>query len=188
MFWGINDEKKTVASGREFVGIIKEQVSVHNEMSDEKKQKIEAKILSKLQSGKKLTPEEMNYLRRYNPKLYAHALRVQMLIKATEERLKHVRSKEEADQVIGDMMFGVKDDDPDKQYIVAAMNEISKNFHKSGAYSRLPNTEADAQRLKKNKEDSGYKPEEDDTQEDLRFTWSPLTEMIESMPTFEAGA
>ena len=39
---------------------------------------------------------------------------------------------------------GVSDKDPDKEYLLAAYNEVSKNFHKSPAYQRLPNTPEDA--------------------------------------------
>ena len=42
--------------------------------------------------------------------------------------------------MITSAIAGVSDKDPDKEYLLAAYNEVSKNFHKSPAYQRLPNT------------------------------------------------
>lgn len=52
--------------------------------------------------------------------------------------------------MITSAIAGVSDKDPDKEYLLAAYNEVSKNFHKSPAYQRLPNTPEDAKKRKTN--------------------------------------
>ena len=122
--------------------------------------------------------------------MYAHAMRVQRMAEAVEEQLKHARSKEEADRIISAATTCISKNDPDRQYIFAAVNRIATEFHKSGAYEKLPNTMEDADK-KKNDEagDVFSDAEEDDdkAQFDLK-NWSPLTEVYDSMPTFSVGA
>ena len=48
-----------------------------NEADEQKmREKLDAKIQAKLESGKRLSEKELNYLRKYNPQMYAHALRI----------------------------------------------------------------------------------------------------------------
>lgn len=73
---------------------------------------------------------------------------------------------------------------------MAAVNRINAEFHKSGAYSKLPNTMEEAN--KNNNQNNGdvfseAEDEEDNDGFDLK-TWSPLTEVYDSMPTFSVGA
>lgn len=73
---------------------------------------------------------------------------------------------------------------------MAAVNRINTEFHKSGAYNKLPNTMEEAN--KKNNQGSGdvfseAEDEEDNDVFDLK-NWSPLTEVYDSMPTFSVGA
>ena len=107
---------------------------------EEKKQEMLSRIMGKLKSGKKLSAKELDFLRRTDPILYAHALRVQRMAEALKQQLSHAKSKQEANDMITSAIAGVSDKDPDKEYLLAAYNEVSKNFHKSPAYQRLPNT------------------------------------------------
>ena len=54
--------------------------------------------------------------------MYAHALRVQRMAEAVEEQLKHAKSKEEADRIISFALSGISKNDPDREYIFAAVN------------------------------------------------------------------
>ena len=47
-----------------------------------KKQEMLSRIMGKLKSGKKLSAKELDFLRRTDPILYAHALRVQRMAEA----------------------------------------------------------------------------------------------------------
>ena len=190
------EKTEKITSTKELASYILD--SVHDsfdEMSEEKRKDMDAKIQAKLESGNKLTPEKLRYLQKYNPMLYAHALRVQVLAKAVEEQLKHARSKEEANRIITGAIAGISKDDPDRKYIFAAINRISTEMHKSPAYNRLPETDADVQKARNKRSEIKFKDAEDeedsegDSENDFDLmSWSPLQEVIDSMPTFEAGA
>lgn len=160
------------------------------EESEEAKQEKMAKIKRKLEAGKKLTKEELSWLQRNDPIAYAHAIRVQMIAEEVEKELKAAKSKEEANRIVSTAVSGISDNDPDKEYIVAAVNRVSDEFHKSGAYSRLPGTQESAEKRKQKKENGiCFKREDEaaDEKEEL-MNWSPLQEVIEKLPTFTAGA
>ena len=93
-------EPEKITSTKELAEYIRKSVMEDNELSDEEKAKKEAGILNKLKFGKKLTPEELRYLQKVNPIMYAQAMRVQAMAKAVEEQVKHARSKEEANQIV----------------------------------------------------------------------------------------
>ena len=184
------EEPKKITNTKELAEYILDKSSGIESMTEEDRAKVDAKIMAKLESGKKLSQEELNYLMKTNPIMYAHAMRVQRMAEAVEEQLKHARSKEEADRIISAATSCISKNDPDRQYIFAAVNRIATEFHKSGAYEKLPNTMEDADK-KKNDEagDVFSDAEEDDdkAQFDLK-NWSPLTEVYDSMPTFSVGA
>ncbi|MBP5250746.1 MAG: hypothetical protein J6Z46_12185, partial [Lachnospiraceae bacterium] len=105
-----------------------------------------------------------------------------------EEQLKHAKSKEEADRIILAALGGISKNDPDREYIFAAVNRIVAEFHKSGTYNKLPGT------VKDGKENGGRvngefcTDAENAEAADLDFiNWSPLKEAYDNMPTFSAG-
>jgi len=113
-------------------------------MTEEEKESYYNKIMGKLKSGKKLSPEEMRFLQAEYPELYQQAARVQAMRDGLEARLKTVTSKQKAQEIYADSLSHVADDDPMKEYIVAAYQDAMKNFEKSDAYKELPETEEDA--------------------------------------------
>lgn len=183
-----HEEQKRITTSKELAQYILESGNDIEKMSEEDRTKMDAKITAKLQSGKKLSQKEMDYLRKTNPIMYAHAMRIQRMAEAIEEQLKHAKSKEEADSIISASLSGISKNDPDREYIYAAVNRISTEFHKSGAYEKLPNTVEEGD--KKNRESGDVfsdAEDEDDEGFDLK-NWSPLTEVYDSMPTFSVGA
>ena len=133
--------------------------------------------------GKKLTAQEMEFLRMNYPDEYQHALRIQKMAEMLENQLKHAKSKQEADGYIAAALNGIPDDDPDKECLVAAFNEISKEFHHSSAYHRL------VKKQRKNNGDNGFKRKADDdsgsdNSGDL-MSWTPLQDIIDAAPTLE---
>ena len=182
------EEPKKITSTKELAQYIIESVNDVEKMSEEDRAKMDARIMAKLKSGNKLSQKELDYLRKTNPIMYAHAMRVQRMAEAIEEQLKHAKSKEEADSIISASLSGISKNDPDREYIYAAVNRISTEFHKSGAYEKLPNTVEEGD--KKNMESGDVfsdAEDEDDEGFDLK-NWSPLTEVYDSMPTFSVGA
>lgn len=112
-------------------------------LSEEEKQAYEARIMQKLKSGKELTPEETNYLRAKNPVLYAQVARVEAMRENLKQQLENCRSKEEVENVYGTSMSMVSKDDPMKEYIVAAYDDVTKEFKESDKYKSLPEKEED---------------------------------------------
>ncbi len=157
------------------------------ELSEEDRQQMESRILQKLEAGKKLTAEEIDFLRKYNPTLYQRYLRIQRMAEAMKERLNHARSKEEANEIIGQSLSTVSDKDPDKKYIIAAMQEAAKEFKQSSAYGRLPNTREDAEK-KKGRNDSSHSHREEEEESFDPYAWSPLQEVLDMQPTFRSKA
>ena len=141
---------------------------------EEKKQEMLSRIMGKLKSGKKLSAKELDFLRRTDPILYAHALRVQRMAEALKQQLSHAKSKQEANDMITSAIAGVSDKDPDKEYLLAA------------AYQRLPNTPEDAKKRKTNNPNAHFSDDEDtnDDTDDL-LSWTPLQEIIDAAPTLE---
>lgn len=116
------------------------------ENEEEAKQKLEARIYAKLQSGKKLSSKEMQYLRQNNPVLYMQAVRVEQKRKALENQLENAKSKEEVQKISTSALASVREDDPAKQYVVAAIEETVKEFKQSEKYKRLPETQEQAEK------------------------------------------
>ena len=171
------EEPKKITTTKELAQYILESGNDVEKMSEEDRSRMDAQITAKLQSGKKLSQKEMDYLRKTNPIMYAHALRVQRMAEAVEEQLKHAKSKEEADRIISSALSGISKNDPDREYIFAAVNRISTEFHKSGAYEKLPNTVEEGD--KEGKESGDIFSDADDKEDDgfdLK-NWSPLREV-----------
>lgn len=107
-------------------------------MSEEEKQDYEKKIRAKLQRGANLSAEELNYLRIHNPELYRSAMRVKTAKQQLKEQLRHCKSKQEANALIGRAISRISDKDPDKTYLTAGLREVAEEFKKSFQYARLP--------------------------------------------------
>lgn len=126
--------------------------------------------------------------RMYSMNYYSFVkLAKERMAEAVEEQLKHAKSKEEADRIISSALSGISKNDPDREYIFAAVNRISTEFHKSGAYEKLPNTVEEGD--KEGKESGDIFSDADDKENDgfdLK-NWSPLREVYDSMPTFSVG-
>lgn len=153
-------------------------------MSEDEKRQYNQKIMAKLKRGKHLTSEEMNYLKIHNPVLYRTAMRVEIEKQRLKEQLKHCKSKEEANNIISEAICGIGDKDPDKEYLVAGIQETAKNFRKDSRYARLPDTIEQAKR-KRTKRIHDFEDGEEVEVETFR-DYSPIIEVIESLPTFDA--
>ena len=111
------------------------------ENEEDAKQKLEARIYAKLQSGKKLSAKEMQYLRQNNPVLYMQAVRVEQKRQSLKNQLENAKSKEEVQKISSSALASVRKDDPAKQYVVAAIQETVKEFKESEKYKSLPETD-----------------------------------------------
>ncbi len=134
-----------------------------NEVDEQKlREKFDAKIQAKLESGKRLSEKELNYLKKYNPQMYAHALRIEMKRRAVEEQLKHAMSKQQVQEIEDGALTSIGKNDPVKKYMVAAVLRTVSEFRKSEAYQKLPETEKEKKKTQINEwqKDSGEEEDE----------------------------
>lgn len=124
-------------------------------MTDEQKEKFIKKLYAKIQSGKKLTPDEMQYLRQYDPVTYMKVARVQAQREALETQLKNCKSKEEAQDIYLDKVSRISEDDPARQELRAAYDDAFDEYKKSGDYKSLPNTEEERKRKREDNTKGG---------------------------------
>ena len=181
------EDSKKITTVSELAQYILESQNDIKKKSEEDHARMDTRITSKLQSGKKLSMEELDYLRRTNPVMFAHALRIQRMAETVEEQLKHAKSKEEADRIISSTLCGISKNDPDREFILAAVNRISDKFRRSGAYEKLPNTTEEEKEKKNDQKNGDFFSETKDDGFDLK-NWSPLKELYESLPTFSVVA
>ena len=80
----------------------------NNADTEDKKQQKLQHIVNKLKHGKKLTAQEMEFLRMNYPDEYQHALRIQKMAEMLENQLKHAKSKQEADGYIAAAVSGME--------------------------------------------------------------------------------
>ena len=117
-------------------------------MTEEEKQAYLARIRAKLERGEKLTAEEMRFLQAEDPVLYQQAARVMAMREALENQLKQCTSKEQAQNVYSAAVYSVSKDDPMKTCIIAAYNNVMKEYMESDEYKSLPDTEKEAKEKK----------------------------------------
>ena len=137
-------------------------------MSEEEKKKFVQKLYRKLESGKKLSADEMQYLRKNDPVTYAKAAKVQVLRESLKKQLKSATSKEKAADIYTQAMSRISEDDPARKEIMAAYDDVYKEFRKSDEYKALPNTEKEAKEKaanNKNKNAQGWEEKEDNDTE-----------------------
>lgn len=155
--------------------------------------KMMEKIQAKIKRGKKLTSKEETYLKQHNPELYQQYLRIRRMAETLEHRLENAQSKEEVNDIIFQSINSVSDKDPYKAAIVAAMDEVIKEYKKSDGYKNLPATNEEIEegrraRAKKAKEKSEDEDEvfslEVEKEEFDAMSWTPLQEVIDALPTF----
>lgn len=113
-------------------------------MTEEQKAAWLEEIRQKLKSGKRLTAEEMRFLQAEDPTFYQQVARIQAMRDSFEAQLKQCSSKEAVASTYTTAVSIVSDDDPMKEYIVAAYDDAKKEFEKSDQYQALPRTEEEA--------------------------------------------
>lgn len=106
--------------------------------NDRKKERYEQRLMSKIKSGKKLTPEELRYVQENMPGIYPQVMRQQKLRDMVKVALESCRSKEEVQQRISNFMSGISDNDPCKDMMISAIQDAADEFKASNTYKKLP--------------------------------------------------
>ncbi len=145
IFGGNSNQMAGPAAGRisgmdtfQISGNISKLLSPACGMTEEEKSTYMARIRAKLKSGKKLTAEEMRFLQAEDPVLYQQAARVQAMRDSLENQLKGATSKKNAEEIYSTNMSLIPDNDPMKEYIIAAYDDVMKEFKASDEYKALP--------------------------------------------------
>ena len=109
-------------------------------MDEQERADYEQKIIQKLKSGRRLSPEELDYLRIHNPEMYKIAVRVETERKGLKTKLHNCKSKEEVQQVISIQMEILKamKGNPAQEYMMAMVKKEVQDFKKTSEYARLP--------------------------------------------------
>ena len=176
--------------GCQLAATIRKNIEASKNHSEQNDEKMMNKIMAKLKNGKKLSQKEETYLKQHNPELYLQYIRIRRMAEAMADQLKHANSKEEVNDIIMQSMSAISDKDPYKEYIVAALNEVAKEYKNSDAYMELPATSEDANIKKESSQnDDEDSFSNDDSDDDFDpMSWSPLQELVDTMPTFESPA
>lgn len=130
---------------------IKDMLDPVSGMTDEQKSAYDRKVMNKVYSGKKLTSEELRYIKIHYPAMYIYVQRVQIQRQALEERMKHCHSKQEVQSVYSDAMLHISDKDPAKMLLCAAYDDVLKEFKKTSEYEELPEKEEESKKKKQDK-------------------------------------
>jgi hypothetical protein len=185
-------EKKAIRSESDLAAYLMEKINDDSDsMSDEDKEKMRARIEAKLKSGKKLSAKEVRFLQETDPQLYMQYQRIRAMADSMSSQLKSAKTKQQANDIITSSMSSVSDKDPYKEYVLAAMSETAKEFKKSSYYNRLPDNDTELKQKKKATANVKDKSEEneDDPEDDFDpMSWTPLQDIIDSMPTFHVSA
>lgn len=106
--------------------------------TEEEKKAYEDKLNKKIKSGKKLSVNDMNYIRRTSPYMYMHVMRAQMKREMTVNRLENCKSKKDVQKVQISEIASIGDKDPDKEIMTSAVNDAVSEYKKTGQYKALP--------------------------------------------------
>lgn len=157
---------------------IKEMLDPTAGMSEAEKNAYDRKVMNKVYSGKELTAEELRYIKIHYPALYPQVMRVQIQRKAFEERIKHCHSKEEVQEAYAEAMFHVGENDPARQMLYAAYDDVLKAYQKTSEYEELPEIKEDAEEQKRQKKLSFTKLEEEESSEPYNFCTEISFELV----------
>ena len=133
-------EQSADAENSPWKSVIESLIDPASDMTEDEKKEYEKKIVQKMKMGKRLTSEEMNFLRIHNPELYKAAMRVEIMRKSLQSRLKNCKSKDEVNSVIMGQMGSLRamKQDPAREYMIAMVSRVVQKFKESGAFARLP--------------------------------------------------
>ena len=141
------------------------------EMSTEEKQKMDTTIQAKLEAGKRLTEKELRYLKRYNPVLYAQAVRIEVKRRSVEERLKHAHSKRKVEEIQCEALVSIIENDPARKYLVAAVLDTVNEFKKTSSYKKLPEIEEKGKKVQVNELDVKTGKKNGNEKENITITY-----------------
>ncbi|WMJ87292.1 hypothetical protein [Anaerocolumna sp. MB42-C2] len=132
-------DKKQAGNERDNINdSIKDKIADAFDYSEAEEQQLNAGINAKIQSGEKLSPKELLYLRKKNPILYTKMMMMDRKREILKQRLKTCKSKKEVNDVIAGEVGMIGKKDPDKELKLKTILNTEKEFKKTEHYKRLP--------------------------------------------------
>ena len=114
---------------------------------DERDDKLSA-IITKAQAGKKLSPDEWDYVRSKRPELYAQLRQLEEEAKAYEEELKRCKAKDEAQRLhmtkLSGAMAQAKNGDESALIRLNRLTQTMTAFTESQSYHEMPSEAEEA--------------------------------------------
>lgn len=141
---------------------LKQTILMSRQETEEPEEERLKKIEQKLRSGKRLTREELEFLKSRSPYLYQQAIRIQHMADGLKEQLKHCKTKQQAQQLISQTQAMVGAKDPMREAVLAALSRVKKEFTESEYYKKLPADEEKQKKTEGAAKDPFAKEEEDD--------------------------
>jgi hypothetical protein len=127
---------------QDILNLFKNSVAKAFDFSEKEKKQLDESIAAKIKLGAKLTPKELQYLQKTNPKLYLKIMMIQKKKEALEQKLKNCNSKKEVNEVINTEINLIREKDPDKELKLRAIMDTAEEFKKSDYYNSLPETDS----------------------------------------------
>lgn len=182
---GSTSSAKEVSSAEE---LLKEQGALPG-MPEKTDSNIKSRIQTKMMSGKRLTSEEMDYLKENDPQTYQKAKAIEMEREAYERELKQCKTKEEVQRLklshAASCMASVRNIEGDSSIPKGAklglmmqelqranaLGDTERAFMQSGSYKSLPTEaerkEAEEELAKAEKAERGIDDRTDDTPKEV---------------------
>jgi hypothetical protein len=129
---------KTEFNGQKIFEQIKKSIEDSRFETEEEKKAYEDKLDKKIKLGKKLSIDDMEYIRKTNPTMYMHVMRAQMTREMTVNSLDNCKSKKEVQKVHISEIASIDEKDPDKEIMTAAVNDAVSEYKETDKYKALP--------------------------------------------------
>ena len=150
-------------------------------MSEQERERYHQNILAKIESGKKLSSQELAYLRVNDPMAYQKARRMEQKRQWLEQQMKKCKSKQEVREVVENAITHVSEKDPDRDAIIATYQEAYQEFRKTARYRRLPDTRKEAEEEEK----QGKRKSQAFEGDSAELARTPLSEIYDALPVFD---
>lgn len=160
---------------------LKQTILMSRQKTEEPEEERLKKIEQKLRSGKRLTREELEFLKSRSPYLYQQAIRIQHMADGLKEQLKHCKTKQQAQQLISQTQAMVSAKDPMREAVLAALDRVKKEFTDSEYYKKLPADEEE-----KKKPEGTKDPFSDEEEDEVSYQYEN-TSCGYQMATQEGG-
>lgn len=114
------------------------EIRTGGDRTEQERMEYEARLRNKIKQGRKLTEEEKKYVRDNMPELYPIVLRQERMHRQVEQTCANCRSKQEVQEAYTQALESISKNDPQYEYMVAAVEDAFKEFKNSKRYQALP--------------------------------------------------